>query len=67
MYLEMRIGFLGIFLYVDCLWLDHFYQDLAEQHVQRVLKLCFRNESFAGCDTVVVQHVAVPSWAAVNV
>ena len=34
MYLEMRIGFLGISLYVDYLWLDHFYQDLAKQHVQ---------------------------------
>ena len=47
MYLELRIGFLGISLHVDCLWLDVFYEDLAKQHVQRALKLCHRNERFS--------------------
>ena len=47
MFLELRIGFLGISLHVDCLWLDAFCEDLAKQHVQRALKLCHRNERFS--------------------
>ena len=46
MLLELRIGFLGISLHVDWLWLDAFYEDLAKQHVQRALKIGYRNESF---------------------
>ena len=46
MLLELRIGFLGISLHVDWLWLDAFYEDLAKQHVQRALKMGYRNESF---------------------
>ena len=42
---ELRIGFAGIAVHVDCLWLDALYEDKAKRRVQRVLKLWFGNES----------------------
>ena len=36
---------MGIAFHVDCPWVDVLYEDMAKQRVQRVLKLCFRNES----------------------
>ena len=42
---ELTIASGGIALHVDCLWVDVLCEDKAKRRVQRVLKLCFRNES----------------------